>query len=322
MNIIEVSNLSKKYYINKKRGLKGSIKSLFDRSREEIVAVDNISFNVKKGEIVGYIGANGAGKSTTIKMLTGVLIPTEGSIIVNGLIPYKNRKKNAMNVGAVFGQRSQLLWDLPVEESFELQKYLYSVSNVDYKKQIEKFKDLFDLGSFFSKPVRQLSLGQRMRADVCLSLIHNPSILYLDEPTIGLDVLSKEQVRKLILEMNKQYGTTVILTTHDMFDIEDVCNRIMIIDKGKLLFDGDKDSLKEKYNAQKIMKVELSQSIKDFSLPMANVIKQTENQIIFSLDKNSNTIDNITELIEKKLPIRDIQVINESIEDVIKKIYK
>ena len=232
--MIRVENLTKEFKINKKYpGFKGAIKSFFSTEYITKRAVDDISFEINDGEIVGYIGANGAGKSTTIKMMTGILTPTNGIVTVNGIVPYENREKNAKNIGVVFGQKTQLWWDLPISETFSLLKDIYDISDNDFEERMNFFKKVLGLEEFFLNPVRTLSLGQRMRADLAAALIHNPKVIYLDEPTIGLDVVVKESVRKAIKEINKKYGTTIILTTHDLNDIEELCNRIIIIDKGK-----------------------------------------------------------------------------------------
>lgn len=236
--IITAQHLVKDFKTNKKYpGLRGTIKSLF--SNEKIIkrAVDDVSFTIQEGEIVGYIGSNGAGKSTTIKMLTGILVPTEGTCCVNGLEPYTNRQENARNIGVVFGQRTQLWWDLPLVESFTVLKGIYQVSDYDYRQRMEFVNDILGIQDFENSAVRTLSLGQRMRADVAAALIHNPKVLYLDEPTIGLDVVVKDKMRDAIRELNRNFHTTIILTTHDMIDIEELCNHIIIIDSGKIIFD-------------------------------------------------------------------------------------
>lgn len=234
MSLIEVKNLSKTF---KKpirgEGLKGMIKTLFSRKYEEINEVNDVSFDIKCGEIVGYIGANGAGKSTTIKMMCGILYPTKGEVVVDGKSFEKNRKEINRNMGVVFGQKTQLWWDIPLIETFKILKSIYEISDDDYNEKFNYLCDLLDLRPFLNQNVRSLSLGQRMRADFAAALIHSPKIVYLDEPTIGLDVLVKDKTRKAIKELNKKYHTTVILTTHDMKDIEELCNRIIIIDKSK-----------------------------------------------------------------------------------------
>ncbi|MDU4659273.1 MAG: ATP-binding cassette domain-containing protein, partial [Clostridium butyricum] len=246
--MIKVCNLTKEFKTNKKYpGFKGAIKSLFSTEYTVTSAVDNMNFEIEEGEVVGYIGSNGAGKSTTIKMMTGILTPTSGKVEVNGIIPYENRTENAMNIGVVFGQRTQLWWDLPLSETFSLLRDIYSVSPEDFKERMKFFNEVLEIDEFMLRPVRTLSLGQRMRADLAASLIHNPKILYLDEPTIGLDVVVKEKVRNAIKQINKKYNTTVILTTHDLEDIEELCDRIIIIDKGVKIYDGSLSEIKEKY---------------------------------------------------------------------------
>ena len=226
--MIEVNHISKEFVSPKKYpGLKGAIKGLFSREKVIKKAVDDISFQIEDGEIVGYIGSNGAGKSTTIKMMTGILTPTKGNCIINGVDPNKKRKENAQNIGVVFGQRTQLWWDLPLSESFTILKEIYNVSDEEYEKQMKFLNEVLELSEFFDRPVRNLSLGQRMRADLGAALLHNPKVLYLDEPTIGLDVLVKDNIRKAIKEINEKYHTTVILTTHDIGDIEELCTRII-----------------------------------------------------------------------------------------------
>lgn len=232
--MINLENVSKSFKIYKKEsGLKGAVKSLFKREVEVKVAVDNLSLDIEEGEMVGYIGSNGAGKSTTIKMMTGILVPSEGVCKINGLIAHKNRQKNANHIGVVFGQRTQLWWDLPLAETFLVLKDIYEIDDDEYSERIEMLKDVLGLDEFIDRPVRTLSLGQRMRADLAAALIHNPKILFLDEPTIGLDVVVKEKIRNAIKQMNKKYHTTVLLTTHDLSDIEELCERIIIIDMGK-----------------------------------------------------------------------------------------
>jgi ABC-2 type transport system ATP-binding protein len=247
-HLIEVKNISKTFVSQKKYpGLKGAVKGLFSNEKIEKKAVDDISFSIDEGEIVGYIGMNGAGKSTTIKMMTGILRPSAGYCTVRGIDPSKERMKNAMNIGVVFGQRTQLWWDLPLSESYTVLKEIYDVSDNDYEERMELLNEVLGLAEFFDRPVRTLSLGQRMRADLGAALIHNPKVLYLDEPTIGLDLLVKDNIREAIKNMNERYKTTVILTTHDIGDIEELCSRIIIIDKGRKLYDGTVDELKVLY---------------------------------------------------------------------------
>ena len=242
-------------------GFVGSLRTLFTRDYHVVKAVDNISFQVDQGEVVGYVGPNGAGKSTTIKMLTGVLYPTNGNVEVCGLSPAKDRKRNLIHIGAVFGQRTQLWWDLPLSESFEVLRYIYKVSERTYKDNIALFSEILGIDEFMHIPVRQLSLGQRMRGDIAASLLHNPDILYLDEPTIGLDVLVKDKIRQFIKDMNAERKTTVILTTHDMADIGALCKRIMIIDKGRIIYDGSLEDIKRLYGSLSTLVVDLNEPV-------------------------------------------------------------
>ena len=241
--VIELKNVDKEFKVlNRHEGLKGSFQDLFSRDYKIIKAVNNVSMNIKPGEIVGYLGPNGAGKSTTIKMMTGVLQPSGGEILVNGRIPYKNRTANAQNIGVVFGQRSQLWWSLPLIESFKLLKDIYKISDKDYKDMLALYESLVDIKELYSKPVRQMSLGQRTLSDILAAFLHNPPIVFLDEPTIGLDVSMKAKIRNLIKALNKEKNTTVILTTHDMGDVDALCERIVIIDKGTMLYDKEHSS--------------------------------------------------------------------------------
>ena len=330
--MIKVENLSKEFKSNKKYpGFKGAIKSFF--SREYIIkkAVDNISFEIEDGEIVGYIGANGAGKSTTIKMMTGILSPSSGTISINGLIPYEDREKNAKDIGVVFGQRTQLWWDLPLSETFSLLKDIYDVNDKDYKERMEFLNEVLEINEFILSPVRTLSLGQRMRADLAAALLHNPKIIYLDEPTIGLDVVVKEKVRSAIKEINKKYGTTVILTTHDLNDIEELCNRIIIIDNGIKIYDGSLSDIKGSYGYITTIEVQVK-SLKgnekfdinnEMNISKENLeMKVLENKIIVRFNRNFTNQAEIISKIISKFDIFDFSIIETSIEEIIKKIYR
>lgn len=330
--MIKVENLSKEFKSNKKYpGFKGAVKSFF--SREYIIkkAVDNISFEIEDGEIVGYIGANGAGKSTTIKMMTGILSPSSGTISINGLIPYEDREKNAKDIGVVFGQRTQLWWDLPLSETFSLLKDIYDVNDKDYKERMEFLNEVLEINEFILSPVRTLSLGQRMRADLAAALLHNPKIIYLDEPTIGLDVVVKEKVRSAIKEINKKYGTTVILTTHDLNDIEELCNRIIIIDNGIKIYDGSLSDIKGSYGYITTIEVQVK-SLKgnekfdinnEMNISKENLeMKVLENKIIVRFNRNFTNQAEIISKIISKFDILDFSIIETSIEEIIKKIYR
>lgn len=257
--LIEVKDLCKTFKVSKRNnGLKAAVKSFINREYEIVNALKNVSFNIKEGEMVGYIGPNGAGKSTTIKIMSGILYPDSGKCVINGRTPWKDRKNHVKDIGVVFGQRSQLWWDVPVIDSFQLLKDIYKVPQSQYEKNINELIELLNLGDIVKTPTRQLSLGQRMRCEIAASLIHNPKILFLDEPTIGLDSISKIAVRDFIKEINKERKTTVILTTHDTQDIDALTKRIILIGKGQVLLDGNLDDLKEKFNSTKVEEVVVS----------------------------------------------------------------
>ncbi len=265
MSFIEVEDLCKTYFIAQRSvGVWGSIKSLFRRTYREKKAVSDISFRVERGEAVGYIGPNGAGKSTTIKMLSGVLVPTSGTVHVGGVVPYKERKENAQHIGVVFGQRSQLYWDLPVSDTFELYEKLYDIPREVYMRNRDYYTELFQMEDFIDQPVRQLSLGQKMKANIAIALLHDPEVLYLDEPTIGLDVMSKKVLRESIRRINQEKGMTIILTTHDMDDIEAVCSRLILIDQGRKLFDGTLSRFKEEHHRDNMIKLEFKREMPEW----------------------------------------------------------
>ena len=257
MSYIEVKNVTKEFKITKReKGFAGAVKSLIHREYTVKKAVDDISFNVEQGELVGYIGPNGAGKSTTIKMMAGILTPSAGKITVGGIVPYENRSENNMRMGVVFGQRSQLYWDLPMGETFELYRKMYRIDDVTFKRNVDFFVEMLEMAPFLNTPVRQLSLGQKMRGNIATALLHDPPIVYLDEPTIGLDVLAKSRIRSFIKEVNREKNTTLILTTHDMDDIEAICNRLIMIDNGRKLYDGSLAGFKEAYTGGSVLSVE------------------------------------------------------------------
>ena len=327
--MIKVENLSKEFKISKKYpGFKGALRSFFSTEYTIKKAVDDISFEINDGEIVGYIGANGAGKSTTIKMMTGILTPSSGRIIVDGVIPYENREKNAKNIGVVFGQKTQLWWDLPVSETFLLLKDIYGVSDEDYEERMNYFKEILGLDEFFLSPVRTLSLGQRMRADLAAALIHNPKIIYLDEPTIGLDVVVKESVRKAIKDINEKYGTTIILTTHDLNDIEELCNRIIIIDSGKKIYDGELEGVKEQFGYLTTIETQLKDKSNIEKINFARFkdddfkLNMKESKINITFNKNNISSADIIGEVMKKSKVIDFNIKETSIEDIVKKMYK
>lgn len=327
--MIKVENLSKEFKISKKYpGFKGALRSFFSTEYTIKKAVDDISFEINDGEIVGYIGANGAGKSTTIKMMTGILTPSSGRIIVDGVVPYENREKNAKNIGVVFGQKTQLWWDLPVSETFPLLKDIYGVSDEDYEERMNYFKEILGLDEFFLSPVRTLSLGQRMRADLAAALIHNPKIIYLDEPTIGLDVVVKESVRKAIKDINEKYGTTIILTTHDLNDIEELCNRIIIIDSGKKIYDGELEGVKEQFGYLTTIEIQLKDKSNIEKINFARFkdddfkLNMKESKVSITFNKNNISSADIIGEVMKKSKVIDFNIKETSIEDIVKKMYK
>ncbi len=329
--MIHVENLSKTFVSNKKyEGLGGALKGLFSREKIKKEAVKNISFEIKEGEIVGFIGSNGAGKSTTIKMMTGILYPTNGKCIVSGLEPYNARRENAQNIGVVFGQRTQLWWDLPLFDTFYVLKEIYQVPDNEFNERMEFLKEILGLDEFMSNTVRTLSLGQRMRADLAASLLHNPKILYLDEPTIGLDIVVKEKILNFIKEINKKYNTTVILTTHDMGDIQELCERMIIIDKGSIIYDGSITELRSKYGAFRNLTVDVKHidKVKSIDFLKALNVQESDFKIKFNdvqteIKFNGSKIRlvNILDEISKVTSIRDIKITETNISDIVKTIY-
>ena len=323
MSFINVNHISKTFKVAKRQsGLKASLKSFFKRNYIYIEAVKDVSFEIEKGEIIGYIGPNGAGKTTTIKMLSGILTPDEGTININGLSPSKDRIKYVSNIGVVFGQRSQLWWDIPALDTFDLLKDIYKLDESEFNKTKEQLIELLDLKNIVNIPVRQLSLGQRMRCEIAASLIHKPSILFLDEPTIGLDAESKIKVRNFIKKINKEMDTTIILTTHDMSDIEALAKRIILIGKGQILYDGNIKNLKEKYDNTKEIQIITKNKLN--KLNKKGIIKQTKKDYgyNFILDTNILSISNFLKYLSNLIDIKDIEIENENIDNIILKLYK
>lgn len=324
--IIEIQNVSKEFKVlNRREGLKGSIQDLFSRNYKIVRAVDNISMDINQGEIVGYLGPNGAGKSTTIKMMTGVLEPTSGSILVNGSEPYRNRTKNAQEIGVVFGQRSQLWWSLPLIESFKLLKDIYRVGDAEYNGMMDMYRELVDIEKLLHKPVRQMSLGQRTLSDILAAFLHDPKIVFLDEPTIGLDVSMKAKIRELIHALNKEKNTTVILTTHDMGDVDALCRRIVIIDKGKMLYDNDIEHLKSFFGSYRTLKIRVDgeNSVESVRAELPEFMVSDQDEWVSVLvDEEKTTVMDVLNRLIKTLDVRDMRLEEISTEDVIKKIYE
>lgn len=327
MKIIQVEDLTKNFrQAIKKPGLAGAVKHLFTQSYREKLAVDRISFSIEEGEAVAYVGPNGAGKSTTIKMLTGILTPTTGSIVVDGLVPYQQRKRNAQTIGAVFGQRSQLWYDIPIIESFSLIRDIYEVPSDVYKRNMDRFTEMLGLAEFLNLPTRKLSLGQRMRADLAAALLHNPKIVYLDEPTIGLDISVKVKIRQFIKELNKEQGTTIVLTTHDLEDIEDICRRLIIIDHGRILYDGSLQAVKDSFARERTFHVQMKEEAPQLAQfirqhPEIMLEEQQGRHLSIRFDRLRFTAGEILAIVMQHGEIIDFRIDEPRIEQVIRKLY-
>lgn len=323
MAIIEVKNLSKTFKVKlKEKGLKGSIKSIFKPKYKTVKAVRNVNFSVEKGEMIAFIGPNGAGKSTTIKMLTGILYPDKGDIKVLDIDPRKERRKLAYEIGTVFGQKEQLWTHLTPYDNFKFFGAIYDIDDSVVEKKIEELKELFELEEFINTPVRNLSLGQRIRCEIVASLIHEPKILFLDEPTIGLDAVSKQIVRDFIKKINKEEKITVILTTHDMADIEYLAKRIIMIGKGKVLYDGSLNSLKRKYDTRKYITVSTKERIKSFRKKGLLEHEKVKEGYKFIIDTKETSVSDFINYLSTKINIEDIDIQNENIDNIIIKLYK
>lgn len=322
MSFIEVKQISKTFRVAKKKsGLKESIKSFFKREFIDVKAVEDISFSIEKGEIVGYIGPNGAGKSTTIKILSGILIPDSGVCKIDGMIPWKNRRKYVKKIGVVFGQRSQLWWDIPAEDTFDLLKDIYEIPDKEYQSTKEELINTLNLQDIINIPVRQLSLGQRMRCEIAASLLHNPKILFLDEPTIGLDAVSKQVVRDFIKKLNKEKKTTVILTSHDMADITTLAKRIILIGKGKVLYDGSLKKLQNKYQTEKYVFIKTRDFLSIQNKGIKDIRKNKDGYDLV-IDSKLITISELLNVISKKITIEDIEIDHEETDNLIVKLYE
>jgi ABC-2 type transport system ATP-binding protein len=302
-------------------GLTGALRSLFTRDFNEIVAVSDVSFTIECGEAVGYLGPNGAGKSTMIKMLTGILLPSTGKLRVLERVPHLERKKNAREIGVVFGQRSQLWWDLPVLDSFELHRRIYQIPAERYRTNLARFSELLALGPFLDRPVRQLSLGQRMRAELVMALLHDPKILFLDEPTIGLDVVAKDAVRKFLREVNHEQGVTVILTTHDLQDIEQICPRLILVHEAKLLFDGALTRLRSALGSQRRLRLEFSADPGPVSLPYARLVSDTGALKQYLLERDDVSLVQVLSDLRDRVDLKDLSLEEPGIEELIRGVY-
>lgn len=322
MNIIEVNNLNKVFKTKvKHKGLKNKFRYLFKSEYKEKKAVNNISFSIKEGEAVAFIGPNGAGKSTTIKMLTGILYPSDGGVKVLGLNPNKDRIKLSYQIGSVFGQKEQLWAHLSAYDNFKFFGSIFDIKKNDLEKRIKELADLFEINEFIDQPVKSLSLGQRMRCEMVASLIHNPKVLFFDEPTIGLDPIAKDTLRNLIKKINKELKTTILFTSHDVGDIEEVCKRVIIINDGKIVLDDSMKNLKYHYMNKKIIQVKLNKEVKIKEKDGINIIKAINNAYEIEVDMDKSSVDELLNLFNSE-DILDISISSTPLEDIIKTIYR
>jgi len=325
--MIEAHHLVKYFTkIVKEKGVRGSLKSLFAPKKELVRAVDDVSFQVAEGEILGFIGPNGAGKSTVIKMLTGILSPTDGWCRINGYIPQKERKRYVREIGVVFGQRTQLWWDLPLTETYTVLKEIYDIPSAEYKQRLEFLDHVLELGPIMSSPVRTLSLGQRMRADIAASMLHKPRVLFLDEPTIGLDIVVKDSIRRAIREINRTEKTTIILTTHDLNDIEQLCQRIVLIDKGKLVYDGDLERIRTNFGKIRDITFMLEEADQVNLIPFPPHedldIKQEGAKIRLRFNTEVCSLPQMLAIILQAVKVKDISVQDVDIEEILRRVYQ
>lgn len=320
--MIELSGINKTFLVAKRNaGFKEAVKTFFKRDYTEIQALNNVSFTIGEGEIVGYIGPNGAGKSSTVKVMSGILTPDSGTCVINGLTPWKSRKEHVKNIGVVFGQRSQLWWDVPVIDSFELIRDIYGISENMYKRNLEELTGLLSIEEILKTPARQLSLGQRMRCEIAASLIHEPKVLFLDEPTIGLDAASKLAVRSFIRKLNSEKGTTVILTTHDTQDIEALANRILLIGKGQILLDDTLDGLKRRYSTVKTLTVRYGEG--EIQEKEGMTFKENkEGLAVIEVNTDLLSVSQAIESISRTADIRDLSVTQTSADEIVLSLYR
>ncbi|SFT15339.1 ATP-binding cassette domain-containing protein [Paenibacillus sp. BC26] len=321
--MITVDGISKTFLVAKRQsGVGHALKSLFHREYTAVEALQNISFHIPPGEIVGYIGPNGAGKSTTIKIMSGILVPDRGTCVIKGFTPWEDRVKYVKNIGVVFGQRSQLWWDVPVMESFDLLRDIYNVPQAQYRETLTLLIETLDLATILYTPVRQLSLGQRMRCEIAASLLHSPSILFLDEPTIGLDAVSKIAVRQFIKTINKEKGVTVILTTHDMNDIEALASRILLIGKGTLLYDGNVQGLRSRFGTKRTITADYQENSRPIAIPGVSLLSWTPERAILSVDTEQVMISEAIAQLSAQVELLDVAIETQPIEDIIVQMYK
>ena len=321
--MIEINHLKKKFKIPiQKKGRFAALRNLFSSDYTVKHAVDDISFSIGSGEAVGFIGKNGAGKSTTIKMLCGILQPTSGSITVDGVRPFDQRMENAKKIGVVFGQKTQLWWDVPLIENYRLLREIYKIDQASYQKNLERYVPMLGLEEALSKPVRQMSLGQRVKSDICAALLHDPQVLFLDEPTIGVDVVSKKRLHDFIREVNREKGVTVLLTTHDMGDIEQLCSRVIVIDSGRLMYDGDLEKMIRKFGAIRSLMIEFENPVEDFQVEGARLARSEGNRKWFSFHRSETSPIQLLRSIGDRFPIRDMAIIEPDIESIVRNLYE
>jgi ABC-2 type transport system ATP-binding protein len=326
MSLIEAEHVQKVFRVATRRtGRLAAVRTLLARDYRDVRAVDDVSFKVEAGEMVGYIGPNGAGKSTTIKMLTGILVPSGGRIEVDGRVPHLQRREHVRRLGVVFGQRTQLWWDLPVIESLELLQHIYRIPTQRWRENLDTFSQLLDLGPFLETPVRQLSLGQRMRADLAAALLHDPKILFLDEPTIGLDVVARERIRQFLTSINRERGVTVLLTTHDLDDVVRLCPRVVLIDHGRVIFDGAVEHLRTSFGRQRTLVLDLSEAedpTQPISVSHAEVLRRDGPRVWLGFDRDAISAADLIAQVVARYRIRDLTIVEPDIEAVVRGIYE
>ncbi len=338
--ILEARHLTKEFKRYKSRpGLAGAFRDLFSRQVTTFRAVDDVNLTLEPGEMVGYIGPNGAGKSTTIKMMTGILVPTSGDLRVNGFVPWRERERFVRTIGVVFGQRSQLWWDIAVRESYSLLQKIYRVPDEQYRRHFGELVDVLGLSELMDIPVRKLSLGQRMRCELAAALLHNPPLVFLDEPTIGLDVVVKLRIREFLHDVNRRYGTTILLTTHDLSDIEALCQRVVILDQGRILYDGGLDDLRRDWAGERVVRMQFAQPVPALAEPLTAAALDSDGQPLLGrlpvrwtkeddltweavLTDQHLTVSDFLALVASYHPVRDISVVETRLEEVIRRIYE
>lgn len=321
--MIEIEHLVKEFKIPaQEKGKFAAVRNLFSGKYRIHRAVDDLSFRVNEGEIVGFIGKNGAGKSTTIKMLSGILKPTSGQVTVNGIHPFERRMENARQIGVVFGQKTQLWWDVPLIESYRLLREIYQIHPDTYRRNLERYIPMLGLEDVLNQPVRQMSLGQRVKSDIAAALLHDPKILFLDEPTIGVDVVSKKYLHDFIVQVNREKGTTILLTTHDMADMEKLCSRVVVIDDGHLMYDGNLDDMVRRFGSTRSLMVEFEDPVDDFPVPGAALVRSEGNRKWYSFDRFASTPMELLSAIEKQHTIHDIEVIEPQLEAIVRNLYE